>query len=634
MRKFKTESKKLLDLMINSIYTNKEIFLRELISNASDAIDKLYFKSLTDTSIQIAKDNLRIAISADETERTITVSDNGIGMTKEDLERNLSTIAHSDSLEFKLENAAEQGDAIDIIGQFGVGFYSAFMVAKKIEVLTKRYDSEEAWLWVSEGVEGFDILPAEKESCGTDVIVTLKDDSPDDNYSAFANEDTIRELVKKYSNYVRYPIQFETKLQQALPKPADAPADYKTQYEDIVEVETLNSMVPIWKRGKGEVSDEEYAEFYKSEFHDSSAPARTFTVRAEGTLSYDALLFIPAHRSMNFYTNDFKKGLALYSSGVMIMDKCPDLLPDCFNFVFGVVDSQDLSLNISREILQHNKQLRAIARKIERKIKQELLDYQEDDREGYEAFFSAFGQVMKYGLYTSNGQNNELLKDLLMFYSVRDGKLVTLKEYVDAMHPDQERIFYAAGDSVDMLEKAPIVKSVAKKGYDVLLCVEDVDEFCLSALAQYDNKTFQNVANANLDLDTEEEKKEAKDVAEQNSELLDAMKEALGDKVARVAVSTRLIDEPVCLVAEGPISLEMERVIGQLPNNLPVTAQHVLEVNPKHAIFKALQDAQESGDSEKVSAFATILYDQARLIEGLPIEDPAEYSSLVCKFLA
>ncbi len=633
MRKFKTESKKLLDLMINSIYTNKEIFLRELISNASDAVDKLYFKSLTDTDVKLSKDDLRILISTDEEARTLTVSDTGIGMSDEELEKNLSTIAHSGSLDFKQENADEQGGDVDIIGQFGVGFYSAFMVASKIDVITKPYGSDQAWKWSSTGVEGYTIEPSEKESHGTDVILTLKPDSDEEEYSRFLQKSEIEQLVKKYSNYVRYPIQMEEQLQRALPKPEDAGDDYVTQYEDYTETQTLNSMIPIWKRAKKDVTDEEYNDFYKLTFHDFEDPAKVISLKAEGTLSYQALLFIPSRQPFDFWSKDYKKGLALYSSGVMIMEKCEDLVPDCFNFVRGVVDSQDLSLNISRETLQQDRQLRAMERRIEKKIKSELADMRDKEREDYEKFFENFGRTLKFGIYSSYGQQAELLSDLLLFYSAKQQKMVTLDEYLDGCGDQQKSIYYAAGDSRDLLSKMPIVKTVLSKGYDVLLCTEDVDEFCLSTLRQYKEKDFKNVASGDLDLETEEEKKLAQDVTEQNTELFEAMQQALGDAVTKVAVSTRLTDEPVCLTAAGPVSLEMEKILSEGPGNEGVKSERVLEINPNHQIFKTLQTAQSLGDTEKVSKYSKLLYDQALLIEGMDIDDPVEFAKSVCELM-
>ncbi len=636
MRKFKAESQRLLDLMINSIYTNKEIFLRELISNASDAVDKLYFQSLTDSSIQLARDDLRIVIDSDEEERTITISDTGVGMDKADLEKDLSTIAHSGSLEFKTDNADSDNSDIDIIGQFGVGFYSAFMVASKVEVITKKYGDSQAWKWTSKGVEGYTIEEAEKDHHGTDVILTLKTDDDQENYSRFCNRDEIRELVRKYSNYVRYPIQMETRLQRALPKPEDAGDDYKTQYEDYIETETLNSMIPIWKRSRTEVTDEEYNDFYKQTFHSHTDPAKVIPLHAEGMLSYDALLFIPSQRPYDLYSKDFKKGPALYSSGVMIMEHCEDLMPDCFNFVCGVVDSPDLSLNISREILQQDKQLRAIERRIEKKIKSELESMRDTDRAAYEEFYGNFGRTLKYSVYSSFGQNSELLGDLLLFYSARDGKMVTLDEYVDAMPEGQDSIYYAAGETAEQLSKTPVVKSVISRGYDVLLCTEDVDEFCLTTMYIYKEKPFKNVATGDLDLTTEQEKEQVKEAEEQNSGLLEAMKEALGDNVTRVAISVRLSDDdaPVCLVADGPLSFEMEKVLNSMPDSQGVKSQKVLEVNPSSKVFETLKSAQESGDSERVKLISNILYNQALLIEGLPIDDPVAYAQDVCKLMS
>ncbi|MGI6218166.1 MAG: molecular chaperone HtpG, partial [Coriobacteriales bacterium] len=477
------------------------------------------------------------------------------------------------------------------------------------------------------------IEKAEKESHGTDVILTLKQDTADEDYSRFLQTDEIQRLVKKYSNYVRYPIQMETQLQRAKPKPEDAGDDYKTEYEDYTEVQTLNSMIPIWKRSKDDVTEEEINDFYKLTFHDFEDPARVIKFKAEGTLSYDAMLFIPNRQPFDFYSSDYKKGLALYSSGVMIMEKCEDLLPDCFNFVRGIVDSQDLSLNISRETLQQDRQLRAIERRIEKKIKSELADMRDKEREDYEKFFENFGRTLKYGLYASYGQQSDLLADLLIFYSLKQERMVTLDEYIDGMGDSQTAIYYAAGESIDQLSKMPIVKTVSSKGYDVLLCTEDVDEFCLNMLHEYKEKTFQNVASGDLNLETEEEKNEAKSVSEANSDLLNAMKEALGDKVARVTISTRLTDEPVCLTSDGPVSLEMEKILNNNPGGQKVDSQHVLELNSKHDIFKALQSAQALGDTKKVETYSKILYDQALLIEGLPIDDPVEFSKNISELM-
>ena len=644
MRKFKTESKKLLDLMINSIYTNREIFLRELISNASDAVDKLYFKSLTDSEVEISKDDLAILVSFDKDARTITVSDNGIGMDKDDLDRNLGTIAHSDSLEFKSENAETQGEDIDIIGQFGVGFYSAFMVASKVKVVSRAYGADAAYSWESDGVEGYTVKEAERASHGTDVILTLKEDTDEENYDSYLSEYKLKSLIKRYSNYVRYPVQMEVEKTRELPKPEDADDDYKPEFEHYRELDTINSMIPIWKRPKSEVTQEEYNEFYKSDFHDFSDPVRTITVHAEGSFSYDALLFVPGRVPFDLYSKDYKKGLALYSSNVLIMEKCEELVPDYFNFVRGVVDSQDLTLNISRETLQHNSQLRAIAKRIEKKIKSDLADMRDTDREGYEKFFENFGRGIKYGIYSSYGMKKDELADLLLFYSAKQDKMITLDEYASAMPEGQESIFYAAGDSVERLAKMPIVSTVLDKGYDVLLCTEDVDEFCMTAMADFavadaddpDSLTaypLKNVAGGNLGLETEEEKEAAEAVAKENEDLFSAMKEALGDKVAKVAVSTRLSGSPVALTAEGPISLEMERVLSGAPGNDDVKSERVLEVNAEHPIFETLKAAQDAGDADKVRLYTDILYNQALLVEGMPIDDPVEYAQAVAKLM-
>ena len=650
MRKFKTESKKLLDLMINSIYTNQEIFLRELISNASDAVDKLYFKSLTDSSIELSKDQLGIDIAFDKDARTITVSDNGIGMSKDDLDRNLGTIAHSDSMAFKQENAEQQGDDVDIIGQFGVGFYSAFMVAKSVRVVSKAFGSDEAWAWESDGVEGYTIEEAERATSGTDIILTVKDNTEDENYDRFLSEHGLKDLIKRYSNYVRYPVRMEVQKSRQKPKPEDAGDDYTPEYEQYTEVETINSMVPIWKRGKSDVSDEEYNEFYKQTFHDFNNPARTFSIHAEGALSYDALLFIPGRAPYDLYSKDYKKGLELYSSNVLIMEKCEDLLPDHFNFVRGVVDSQDLQLNISRETLQHNSQLRAIARKVEKKITSELKKMLKNDREDYEKFFENFGRGLEYGIYTSYGMLKAELAELLLFYSAKEQKLVTLDEYLAAMPADQKSIYYAAGESVERLGKMPIVNTVLSRGYDVLLCTKDVDEFCFQAMMSYGPeaerdaegkdiegtgpKELKNVASGDLDFASEDEKKEAESVEKDNEDLLKTMKEHLGDAVTKVAVSTRLTDAPSAVTTEGPVSLEMERLMAQMPEGMgEVKSQRVLELNAKHPVFESLKAAQESGDAEKVQLYTDILYNQALIVEGMPIEDPVAYANAVTKLM-
>ena len=636
MKKFKTESKRLLDLMINSIYTNQEIFLRELISNASDAVDKLYFKSLTDQNIPIGKDDLEIHVSFDKDARTITVSDNGIGMTKEELDRNLGTIAHSDSLDFKTENAEKQGDAVDIIGQFGVGFYSAFMVGSTVRVVSRAFGEDEAWAWESDGIEGYTISEAERDSHGTDVVVTLKENTEDEDYDRFLSEYGLQHLIKQYSNYVRYPVRMEVTRTRQKPKPEDAGDDWKPEYEQYTETETVNSMIPIWKRRKSEVTQEEYNEFYKQDFHDFADPARTISIHAEGALTYDALLFVPSRAPYDLYSKDFKKGLALYSSNVLIMEKCEDLLPDYFNFVRGVVDSQDLTLNISRETLQHNSQLRAIANKVEKKVKSDLADMRNTDREAYEQFFENFGRGIKYGIYSSYGMKKDELADLLLFYSAKQEKMVTLDEYLDAAQPDQEAIYYAAGETTERLAKMPIVQSVLDRGYDVLFCTQDVDEFCMTAMGEYKEKQFKNVAGGDLGLETEAEKAEAEAAAKENEGLFDALKDALGEKVTKVAVSTRLTAEsaaPACVTAEGPLSLEMEKILAGQPGGEELKTQRVLELNAKHPVFDVLKAAQNAGDADKVKLYADILYNQALLVEGLPIDDPVAYSQAIASLM-
>ena len=627
MKKFKTESKKLLDLMINSIYTNREIFLRELISNASDAVDKLYFASLTDKDIQLNRADLRIVVSADDDTRTVTVSDNGIGMTKDQLDLNLGTIAHSDSLAFKSDNAQAQGDDVDIIGQFGVGFYSAFMVASKVRVVSRAYGSDEAWAWESNGVDGYTITPAERSEHGTDVILTLKDNTDEESYDEFATEYGLRNLIKRYSNYVRYPVMMEVTKTREVARPA---AEGEGEGDgDAVEM----------KRGS-DVTEEEYNEFYKSDFHDFSDPACTFTVHAEGALSYDALLFIPSRAPYDLYSKDYKKGLALYSSNVLIMEKCEELLPDYYNFVRGVVDSQDLTLNISRETLQHNSQLRAIARRIEKKVTAELKKMLENDREEYERFFDNFGRGLEFGIYNSYGVLKGELADLLMFYSAKQQKLVTFAEYVESAPADPKVIYYACGESVERLQKLPVVKSVLSRGYDVLLCTKDVDEFCFQAMMTYgegdEARELKNVASGDLALASEDEKAAAAETAKAHEDLFGAMKDDLGGEVERVTVSARLTREdeaPACITTEGPLSLEMERIMAQMPDAGGIKSQRVLELNAAHPVFAKLVAAQEAGDADKVRLYAELLYNQALLIEGMPIDDPVAFANAVTQLM-
>lgn len=651
MRKFKTESKKLLDLMINSVYTNREIFLRELISNASDAVDKLYFKSLTDSDIQLSKNELNIQVSFDKDARTITVSDSGIGMTKDELDRNLGTIAHSDSLAFKTDNVDKQGDNLDIIGQFGVGFYSSFMVASKVRVVSKAYGSNEAWAWESDGVEGYTISEAVREGHGTDVILTLKENDENETYDTFLSEYSLKELIKRYSNYIRYPVQMEVSKTREAPKPEGAGDDYVAEYESYKEIDTINSMIPIWKRQKSEVSDEEYNEFYKTDFHDFTDPVRTFSVHAEGALSYDALLFIPGRAPYDLYSKDYKKGLALYTSNVLIQEKCEELLPDYYNFVRGVVDSQDLTLNISRETLQHNRQLRAIAKKIEKKITSELKKMRDNSRETYENFFENFGIGLEFGVYSSYGSLKDDLGDLLLFYSAKHKKLITLDEYLQDAPADQKSIYYAAGEKLDYLSKLPVVKTVLGKGYDVLLCTRDVDEFCFQAMMTYGPepemdaedkpiegsgpKEFKNIMSGGLDFASEEEKREAEEATKENEALFVTMKEALGDAVEKVEASSRLVDAPACIASAGLVSLEMERIMAQMPDGADAPkSERVLELNVKHPIFAVLQDAQEAEDTDKIKLYAEILYNQALIVEGMPIDDPVSYVNAVTQLMA
>ncbi len=676
MRKFKTESKKLLDLMINSIYTNREIFLRELISNASDAIDKLYLKSLTDASAQIDQANLAITVTPNKDARTLTISDNGIGMTAEELEKNLGTIAHSGSEEFKAANADKQGDAVDIIGRFGVGFYSAFMVAKEVSVVTRAFGSEECNRWTSDGVEGYTIEavpaddPAFRQTAGSDVILTLKDNADEASYDEYLEEYTLKDLIRRYSNYVRYPVQMMVTKSRQKEKPEDAGDAYKPEWEDYQELETINSMPPIWKKRGSDVTPEEYNEFYKSTFHDWEDPARTFRLHAEGTLEYDALLFIPGKAPFDLYSRDYEKGLELYSSNVLIMEKCADLLPDYYNFVRGVVDSADVTLNISRETLQQTRQLQAMERRIEKKVTSELESMRDNDRDDYVKFFENFGRGLKYGIYQSYGMKKDELGGLLLFWSAREQKYVTLQEYAEAMPEGQKAVYYAAGDDRDRLAKMPVVKAVLAKGYDVLLCTEDVDEFCFQAMRDFEAKglpktyeddaareaaqkaqadgaepetedrtlELKNVTSGDLDLATEEEKKSAEEAAKANEDLFSAMKEALGESVVtKVTVSARLTaadDAPSCVSAEGPVSLEMEKVLSAGPAPEDIKSQRVLEVNAAHPVFAKLQAAQQAGDKDKLALYTSLLYDQALLTEGLPVADPVAFAQNVCKLMA
>ena len=630
VKQFKAESRKLLDLMINSIYTNKEIFLRELISNASDALDKLRFKGLTDQSVGMNADEFVITLIPDKESRTLRIIDNGIGMTRDELENNLGTIAKSGSLDFKTNHTSED---IDIIGQFGVGFYSAFMAASKITVISRAYGTEEAFVWESEGADGYSIEPATKNSVGTEIILSIKENTENENYDRFVEEYGLQSLVKKYSDYIRYPIRMMMTHHDPLPIPEDAGADYEPQYEERSEWETLNSMIPIWKRKKSETTTEEYNEFYKNNFYDFNDPARVITASGEGAVNYNSVLFIPAQAPYDFYTKEFKKGLALYSSGVMIMEKCEDLLPDYFNFVKGIVDSSDLSLNISRELLQQNHQLRLIRKNIEKKIKNELLSMLKNDREKYADFWKAFGNVLKYGVYADYGVHKDTLADLLIFYSAKEQKMITLDEYISAMPEAQKYIYFAASDSIERAAKLPNTEAVLDHGFDVLLCADNVDEFCFQIMRNFKEKAFKNVGGGNLELESEAEKEAAKAAAEENKGLLEAITGALGGKVKAVRTSSLLKDHPVALSSEGAVSIEMEKVLRNLPGNDGVVSEKILEINENHSVFAALRQLAADGNSEKLALYAGILYEQARMIEGLPVEDPIAYAKAVCSLL-
>ena len=637
-KQFKAESKRLLDMMINSIYTHKEIFLRELISNASDAIDKLYFRSLTDDSVKLKKKDFFIRLAADKENRTLTVRDNGIGMTKEELEKNLGTIAKSGSLDFKNEN--ETGGKVDVIGQFGVGFYSAFMVASRVTVRSRAFGAQEAWQWESTGAEGYTIEPCDKEDVGTEVILVVKENEGEEHYDEFLDDWRLAGIVKKYSDYIRYPIKMLREKSRAIEgTDKDEEGHYKApEYETYTEDETLNSMVPIWKRDKKKVKDEEYAQFYKDKFGDYSDPARVIQSKTEGTATFNALLFIPSRTPYNYYTKEYEKGLQLYSSGVLIMEKCAYLLPDYFSFVKGLVDSEDLSLNISREMLQHDSQLKLIKTTLERKIKNELAAWLKNDREKYEEFFKNFGLQLKMGCYASYGMNKELLQDLLLFHSAKENKLVTLREYYEAMPEDQKYIYYAAGESTDRLAKLPAAERVLDKGFDILYLTDDVDEFMLQMLRSYGDKEkekeFRNISADDLGIETDAEKEEVKAKNEENKELFEAMKEALDGKVTEVRLSQRLKSHPVCLSSSGPLSIEMEKVLNSMPaQQEKVKSEKVLELNGEHEVFAALKRLFEAGDKEKLAAYSEILYDQALLIEGLALEDPVAYANNVCKLM-
>ena len=622
-KQFQAESKRLLEMMINSIYTKREVFLRELISNSSDAIDKIYYKALTDDSLVFDKDNYYIKIVPDKENRILKVIDTGIGMTKEELETNLGTIAKSGSLAFKKETELKDGH--DIIGQFGVGFYAAFMVADVVTVTSRALGSEEAYKWESTGAEGYTIEPAEKDTVGTEIILKIKENTEEENYDEFLEEYSLKSIVKKYSDFIRYPIKMDVSTSRKKEGSED-------EWETVVEEQTVNSMVPIWRKNKNELTDEDYTNFYHEKHYGFDKPLKHIHISVDGAVRYNAILFIPENMPFDYYSKEFEKGLELYSNGVLIMNKCADLLPDHFSFVKGMVDSEDLSLNISREMLQHDRQLKLIAKNISKKIKSELQSLLKSDRENYEKFYNSFGRQLKYGVYSDFGAHKEELQDLVMFYSSKEKKLVTLDEYVSRMPEDQKFIYYAAGESIDRLEKLPQAELVSEKGYEILYFTEDIDEFAIRMLVNYKEKEFKSIASGDLGIESEEEKKEAESEAQENKELFDAMKEVLSGKVKDVRISKRLKSHPVCLASEGDLTIEMEKVLRQMPNSQDVKAEKILEINPNHEVFQSLKDAFEK-DKDKLSLFTKLLYNQALLIEGLPIQDPVEFTNDICKIM-
>lgn len=622
-KQFKAESKRLLDLMINSIYTHREIFLRELISNASDAIDKIYYKSLSDDNINFNKENFFIKVSIDKENRTIKISDTGIGMNKEELDNNLGVIAKSGSLQFKKEN--EIKDGYDIIGQFGVGFYSSFLIADKVTVITKAFGSNEAYKWESTGVEGYTIEPYTKDTAGTDIILHVKANTDDENFDEYLNEYKIQSLIKKYSDFIRYPIKMdltERRLKEGT----------ENEYEDYIEEKVVNSMVPIWRKNKNELTQEDYNNFYKEKHYGFDTPLKHIHLSVDGTVSYNAILYIPENMPYDFYTKDYEKGLELYSNGVMIMNKCSDLLPDYFGFVKGIVDSEDLSLNISREILQHDRQLRFIAKNIKNKIKSELEKMLRNERESYEKFYKAFGRTLKFGVYDNFGAEKEVLQDLLMFYSSKEKKMVTLDEYVTRMAEDQKYIYYAVGESIDRIEKMPQTELLLDKGYEILYFTDDIDEFAIKMLMKYKEKEFKSVSSSDLGIENNDEENKIEENNEENKSLFNDMKNILNDKISAVKVSKKLKNHPVCLSNEGDLSIEMEKLLNSMPNNQGVKAQKVLEINTNHEVFTALKDAYEN-DKDKFNLYTNLLYNQALLIEGLSISDPVEFTNNICKLM-
>lgn len=622
-KEFRAESKRLLDLMVNSIYTHKEIFLRELISNSSDAIDKIYYKALTDENISFNKDDYYIKVVVDKENRTLTIRDTGIGMSKEELEENLGVIANSGSFAFKNEN--ELKDGFDIIGQFGVGFYSAFMVADKVTVISKTFGADEGYKWESEGAEGYTIEPAEKDTVGTDIILTIKKNTEDENYDEFLEEYRLRGIIKKYSDFIRYPIKMDVTKSRLKEGSED-------EYEQYKEEQVINSMVPIWRKNKNELTEEDYKNFYVEKHFGFDEPIKSIHLSVDGVVRYNALLFIPSQIPYDFYTKEYEKGLELYSNGVLIMNKCPDLLPDYFSFVKGIVDSEDLSLNISREILQHDRQLKLIAKKIEDKIKDELILLLKNEREKYEKFFEGFGKQLKFGIYSDFGMHKEVLQDLLIFYSSKEKKMVTLEEYISRMSEEQKYIYYAAGESIDRIDKLPQTELVKDKGYEILYLTEDIDEFAIKMLMQYKEKEFKSVSSGDLGIEADEKEKDNEKEIEENKELFSFMKETLSDKVKEIKPSKRLKNHPVCLSSEGELSIEMEKILSQMPDNHGIKADKILEININHHVFDTLKSAFES-DKEKLKLYTNLLYNQALLIEGLPIEDPVEFTNNICKLM-
>ncbi len=622
-KQFKAESKRLLEMMINSIYSQKEVFLRELISNASDAIDKIYYKALTDDSLTFEKDSYYIKVAADKDNRTLTITDTGIGMTKEELENNLGVIAKSGSLSFKKENEIKDGH--DIIGQFGVGFYAAFMVADVVTVVSKALGSDEAYKWESTGADGYTIEQAEKESVGTEITLKIKENTEEEQYDEFLEEYRLKSIIKKYSDFIRYPIKMDVKGQ----RPKEGSENELEEYE---EEQTINSMVPIWRKNKNELTDEDYENFYKEKHYGFDKPLKHIHISVDGTIRYNAILYIPEKMPFDYYSKEYEKGLELYSNGVLIMNKCADLLPDYFSFVKGMVDSEDLSLNISREILQHDRQLKLIAKNINKKIKSELKSLLKNEREKYEEFYKSFGRQLKYGVYSDFGTNKEVLQDLLMFYSSKEKKMVTLDEYVSRMPEDQKFIYYAAGESIERIDKLPQTELVADKGYEILYFTEDIDEFAIKMIMNYKEKEFKSVSSGDLGIDADENQEKADEVKNENKELFDYMKNVLSDKVKDVRVSKRLKNHPVCLTADGEVTIEMEKILNAMPDNQNVKAEKVLEINANHEVFQSLKSAFEN-DKEKLDLYTKLLYNQALLIEGLPIQDPVEFTNDMCKVM-